>query len=67
MRMFWPSTIMKFRIHGTCSDETNDYVDIVGDTIEEIRRKAEEEVSRRGWTNPWSDRLEEDVNNQDNE
>lgn len=55
---------MKFRIigsssfiHGTYPDETNDFVDIVGDTIEEIRRKAEEEVSRRGWANTWSDQL----------
>jgi hypothetical protein len=50
---------MKFRIHFTLKDGTEDSVVVSGDTIEEIREKAEKEVSSRGGLDPWSESLVE--------
>lgn len=45
---------MTFRIH---NDDNTDYVDISGETVEEIREKAKERISLPGWTNGWSEEL----------
>lgn len=45
---------MRYRIHYTLADGTEDSVVVCGDTIEEVRERAEAEVARRGGTNPWS-------------
>jgi hypothetical protein len=50
---------MKFKIYGEWANGEEDCLTIEGDTIEEIREKAEEETSRRGWQNCWSEQVEE--------
>lgn len=48
---------MTFRIHYTLPDGTEDAVVLSGDTVEEIREKANYEVSKRKATNAWSEEL----------
>lgn len=49
---------MTFRITGTTKTGDEDSLVIIGDTIEDIRDIAKEEVSKRGWTDCWSERLD---------
>lgn len=46
---------MKFRIYYTLPDGVEDYVVVAGETLEEIKEKADAEVAKRGGTNPWSE------------
>lgn len=46
---------MKYRIHYTLADGSEDSVVVTGGSIEAIRERAEEEVAKRGGTNPWSE------------
>lgn len=48
---------MIFKIHFTLSDGTEDFVVILGDTIDEIREKAQAELTKRGGQDPWSEEL----------
>ena len=48
---------MKFRIHFEWPDGTEDNIVITGETIEDIRAQAKEEVEKRGGKNPWSEEL----------
>lgn len=48
---------MRYRIHYTLADGTEDSVVVSGDTIEEVREQAHSEVARRGGTDPWSEEL----------
>ena len=45
---------MRYEIHFTTKDGRGDYVVVEGDTVEEIREKAEAEVSKRDGRDPWS-------------
>ena len=38
-------------------DGSEDYVDIYGDTIDEIREKADHHIKRTGGTDPWSEEI----------
>lgn len=49
---------MKFRIHFTV-DDTDDSIDVEGDTLEQIREQAAFELSKRGGSEPWSEELTE--------
>lgn len=51
---------MTARIHFTWPDGTPDSIVLSGDSVEEIRAKADEELSRRQATDPWSEILSED-------
>lgn len=54
---------MKARIHFTMAEHTfEDSIVIEAPTLEEIQRKAHEEVKRRGLTvdDYWADEIEED-------
>lgn len=52
---------MKFRVHFSSSDGTEDYFDIVGETIEEVRKIAGQELFKRTGSiqggNAWSEPL----------
>lgn len=52
---------MKFRIHFKVPDvdgqQAEDSVVVEGDTVEQIREKADSEVLRRGGIDPWSEEL----------
>lgn len=48
---------MKFKIHFTLPDDTEDFVVIEGDTLEAVRDTAREQISLRGGINPWSEKL----------
>lgn len=48
---------MTFRIHFTWPDGTQDSVIVSGDTIEEVREKAQEAVASRNATDPWSEEI----------
>ena len=45
---------MKFRIHDGNSEDS---LVIEGETIEELREKAEKETSKRGWKDCWSEEI----------
>lgn len=47
---------MRVRIHWNVGDYEDSMI-IEGDTVEEIREKAEAEVAKRGGKNPWSEEL----------
>ena len=47
---------MTFRIHFNIG-EYEDSLVISADTTDEIREKAEEELAKRGGTDPWSEEL----------
>ena len=49
---------MTFRIHFTLADGSEDSILISGDTVEEIREKAEAAVLARGGRDPWSEEVE---------
>ncbi|UVG34436.1 hypothetical protein SEA_GAZEBO_67 [Microbacterium phage Gazebo] len=46
---------MRYRIHFTLADGTEDSVVISGGSVEAIRDRADEEVARRGGRDPWSE------------
>lgn len=48
---------MKFRIHIVLQDDSEDQIDIEGDTIEEIREQARHEVRIRNGKDAWSEEL----------
>lgn len=48
---------MKFRINYTLPDGSDDSVVISGDTTDEIREKADAELTKRGGTDPWSEEI----------
>ena len=47
---------MTFRIHFNIGEYEDSFV-ISADTTDEIREKAEEELAKRGGTDPWSEEL----------
>ena len=47
---------MRYRIHFSVGD-TLDHVDVEGDTVEQIREKADAEIAKRGGIHPWSQEL----------
>lgn len=49
---------MKFKIHFTTGD-TEDSIVVSGDTIEEIREKADIETKKRNGTDCWSEEIRE--------
>ena len=49
--------MMKFRIHFTWPDGSQDYVDVEGETVDEVRTLADQAVSSRGGTYSWSEEL----------
>lgn len=50
---------MKFRIHGTYENGTEDSVIVEGDSINDIKILAQDEVANRGWSNTWSEEVKE--------
>ncbi|MBT2484797.1 MULTISPECIES: hypothetical protein [unclassified Microbacterium] len=46
---------MRYRIHYTLADGSEDSIVLAGDSIESIREQAAEELAKRGGTNPWSE------------
>lgn len=48
---------MMYRIHYTLADGSEDSILISGGSIEGIRKRAAEEVAKRGGTNPWSEEV----------
>lgn len=46
---------MKYKIYYTLVDGSEDFVNVSGDTIDEIRKEAEREVEKRGGINLWSE------------
>lgn len=48
---------MMYRIHYKLSDGSEDSIVISGASIEGIRARADEELSKRGGTNPWSEAI----------
>lgn len=49
---------MKFRIYFEHADGTQDFFIVEGNTVEEIRRKAEQGVTQRNGNNPWSEEVQ---------
>lgn len=47
---------MRFKIHFTVNGVEDDVI-VYGDTLEEIRDRANREVESRGGTDPWSEEL----------
>ena len=48
---------MRFRIHFTYPDGTEDSVVIEGDDLEALQAQAKEEVKLRNGSNPWSEEI----------
>jgi len=48
---------MTFRIHFEHQDGTEDSFIVIGETVEEIRVKADAELKKRGGAHPWSEEL----------
>lgn len=48
---------MKFRIHGENATGNEDSLVIEGDTIEELKVIAAQEIEKRGWVDVWSEEL----------
>jgi len=48
---------MRYRIHFTLPDGTEDSVVIAADSIEELRKLADEEVAKRNGKDPWSEEI----------
>lgn len=48
---------LTFKIHFEHRDGTEDFVVLSGDTVDEIREKAEAELAKRGGKNPWSEEI----------
>lgn len=49
---------MKFRINYTLPNGAEDSIIIEGDDIEQMREQANQELSRRNATDPWSEELD---------
>jgi hypothetical protein len=49
---------MKAKINYTLPNGTEDYIIINGDTVEEIIKASEMELSKRGGSDPWSEVIE---------
>lgn len=49
---------MKFIIHGTCPDDSEDEIIIEGETIKEIQDKAKFETELRNWSDCWSEQID---------
>lgn len=47
---------MTIRIH---NDDSSDYCDYTADTTEEIREQCAERITQPGWTNGWSEQIED--------
>jgi len=47
--------MMRYKIHYTLADGSEDSIIVEGDTIEEVRDRANAEVSARGGRDPWSE------------
>lgn len=47
-----------YRIHYTLSDGSEDSIVLSGETVDEIRERAQEAVAARGGRDPWSEQLE---------
>lgn len=45
---------MRFKI---INSDTEDYVVLEADTIEEIQKEARQEIKKRGWTNYHSEKI----------
>ena len=48
---------MKFMIGFDLANGYEDQIVVEGETIEQVRERAIEEVEKRGGTNPWSEEL----------
>ena len=48
---------MTFKIHFEHADGTEDFIIVNGDTTDEIREKAEADITRRGGKNLWSEEI----------
>lgn len=48
---------MKYRIHFTLPDGSDDFVVVSGSSIEAIRQRAREEVAERGGRDAWSEQI----------
>lgn len=46
-----------YRIHFTLSDGSEDSVVVSGGSLEAIRKRAHEEVEKRGGRDPWSEEI----------
>lgn len=46
---------MRFRIHFTLADGSEDSVVVEGGSIEEVQQAAGQEVAKRNGTDPWSE------------
>lgn len=47
---------MTIRVH---NDDSTDYVDYEADTVEEIREMAKERITLAGWSNGWSEVIDD--------
>ena len=50
------SNEMTYRIH---NDDDTDYCDYTADTIEEIKELCKDRIMSKGWSNGWSEKIEE--------
>lgn len=48
---------LKFRIHYTLPDGTEDHIIVTGDTCDEIRDQADKAIAARKAHDPWSDEI----------
>ena len=48
---------MKYRIHFTLPDGTEDSVVVTGETVDDIQRAASAEIEKRNASDPWSEEL----------
>lgn len=49
---------MQFKIHFELSDGSDDSIILSGDTVEDIRAVANDEIEKRGGKNPWSEEIQ---------
>jgi len=48
---------MRFRIHGSWPDGTEDSFDVEADSVEDAREAVQESVLARAWTDCWSEEI----------
>lgn len=48
---------MRYRVHFTLADGTEDSVVVEGEAFPEIREQAGQEVAKRGGTDAWSEKV----------
>ena len=48
---------MKFKLNYTLHDGTPDHVIVEGESVAEIRRKAQEHLDRVGGSDPWTEAI----------